>query len=90
MAEKNVSALPHKLTLDERSNLNMTGVREVISFDENIVVLKTDLGNLTVHGQHLQLKTLAPEGGKVTVNGEIHALVYEQPRSGGFFRRMFG
>lgn len=90
MAEKTVSALPHKLTLEERSALSMTGVREVVSFDENSVVLKTDLGSLTVHGQHLQLKTLAPEGGKVSVDGDIHALVYEQTRTGGFFRRMFG
>ena len=42
---------PHKLTLQERKSLTMTGVAEVISFDESLVVLNTSLGVLTVQGQ---------------------------------------
>lgn len=73
--------LPHGLTLNERSRLSMTGVSEVISFDDRTVVLHTSLGMLTVHGQQLQLRQLSPEGGKVAVDGKISALVYEEPRS---------
>ncbi len=54
--------LPHKLNLTQRKNLTMTGVTEVVSFDETAVVLKTGLGQLTVHGQGLQLKNLSLEG----------------------------
>ena len=86
---ENPAQLPHKLCLEERSQLTMTGVREVVSFDEAAVILVTDLGTLTVHGDRLQLKTLSPEGGKVSVSGDIRALAYEAPRSGGFFRRIF-
>lgn len=81
--------LPHKLTLNERKILNLTGVTEVVSFDENAVVLRTTLGNLVVQGDGLQLKTLSPDGGQVTVTGKVAALVYEEPKSGGFFRRLF-
>lgn len=80
------AALPHKLTLVERKNMTMTGVTEVISFDENAVVLKTGLGVLTVHGQGLQLKNLSVEGGQVAVEGTISAFVYEEPRGGGLRR----
>lgn len=86
MAETN---LPHTLSLKERRELTMTGVTEVVSFEENAVVLHTALGTLTVQGKGLQLKTLSLEGGQVAVDGDISALIYEEPHLGGW-RRLFG
>lgn len=89
MAEQ--QRLPHKLTLDERKSLTMTGVTEVVSFDENAVVLHTCLGTLVVQGRELQLKTLTLDGGNVAVEGQIGSLVYEEQRhSGGWLSRLFG
>lgn len=90
MQEQTIS-LPHKLTLNERKSLTMTGVKEVVSFDEDAVVLSTSLGTLTIHGQKLQLKNLSLDGGQVAVDGSIAALIYEEPRQerkglGRFFR----
>lgn len=84
--------LPHKLTLSQRNNLTMTGVTEVVSFDDSAVVLRTELGTLVVQGRDLQLKTLSTEGGQVAVDGNVAALVYEEPRNqnGGWMRRLFG
>lgn len=90
MAEDRM-ALPHKLTLNERKKLTMTGVTEVVSFDEEAVIVKTALGTLAIQGRQLQLKTLSLEGGQVEVEGSISALIYEEPRqSGGVLRRLFG
>ena len=90
MADQQLS-LPHKLTLNQRSSLTMTGVTEVVSFDENTVLVRTDLGTLTVQGQQLQLKTLSVEGGQIAVEGSISSLQYEEPRQqGGWVRRLFG
>lgn len=80
--------LPHKLQLNERTSLTMTGVAEVVSFDENTVVLQTSLGLLVIQGQQLQLKNLTLEGGQVAVEGSIRALAYEEPRQTGW-RRLF-
>lgn len=80
---------PHKLTLNERKSLTMTGVTEVVSFEESLVVLNTSLGVLTVQGQELKLKTLSLEGGQVAVDGQISALAYEQPREGGLWQRLW-
>lgn len=80
--------LPHKLQLNERTSLTMTGVAEVVSFDENTVVLQTSLGLLVIQGQQLQLKNLTLEGGHVAVEGSIRALSYEEPRQTGW-RRLF-
>lgn len=79
--------LPHRLTLNERRQLALTGVSEVVSFDENAVVLRTGLGTLVIQGQELQLKTLSLDGGQVAVDGQISALHYEEPRPGGSWLR---
>ena len=81
----------HSLSLRERQKLAVSGVTEVVSFDESGVVLRTALGTLLVQGQDLQLKTLSAEGGQVAVEGSISALVYEEPRNpGGWLRRLLG
>lgn len=84
-------AMPHSLTLHSRSRLTMTGVAEVVGFDENTVVLRTAMGTLMVQGRDLQLKALSPEGGNVVIEGTVSALHYEEPRSSaGWLRRLLG
>ena len=83
--------LPHSLSLAERNKLTMTGVTEVVSFEDNAVILRTSLGTLVVQGRDLQLKTLSLDGGQVAVEGTVTALVYEEPRAtGGWLRRLLG
>ena len=82
--------LPHRLTLAERNKLTVTGVTEVVSFEDREVVLQTGMGRLTVQGSQLQLKTLSLEGGQMEVEGSVSALVYEEARQGGWFSRLFG
>ena len=90
MAE-NQMTLPHRLTLNERRQLSMTGVSEVVSFDETGVVLRTELGLLVIRGQDLQLKTLSLDGGQVVVEGAVESLHYEDNRpTGSWFRRLLG
>ena len=83
--------LPHRLVLNERTALTVTGVREVTGFDEETVVANTDFGTLVVQGSGLKLKTLSPEDGQVTVTGQVSALIYEDTRpSRSLFQRLFG
>ena len=79
----------HKLCLNGRENLSVTGVTEVVSFEDSAVVLNTGMGTLVVQGAELQLKMLSLDGGQVAVDGRVSALVYEEPRkSGGWLRRL--
>lgn len=82
--------LPHRLNLSERNALTVTGVTEVVSFEESEVILQTGMGLLTVQGSQLQLKNLSLEGGQVELEGNVSALVYDEPRQGGWLRRLFG
>ena len=82
--------MPHELRLENRARRNVTGVREVESFDESAVVLHTAKGVLVIRGQSLHLQTLSIDGGQVAVDGTVDALVYEETqKQGGFFSRLF-
>ena len=81
---------PHNLSLESRKKLPLTGVTEIVSFDDTFILMRTPLGDLTVQGQQLQLKSLTPEGGNVTVQGQIDALSYEVSRTGSWLSRFFG
>lgn len=88
MAQQDI--FPHGLRLEDRKKLTMTGVTEVVSFDEEAVVVKTSLGVLVVQGQGLQLKTLSPEGGQIHINGSVSSFAYQEPKpTGGWLRRLF-
>ena len=81
----------HSVIIENREKLNMSGVLEVVGFDDETVILRTGAGNLLVQGRDLKLKNLSPEGGQVALEGLITALSYEQPRERtGFFRRFLG
>ena len=71
--------MPHRLSLSERKKLTVTGVKEVISFEETAVILQTCMGLLTVQGSQLQLKTLSLEGGQVEVEGTLSTYVSLYP-----------
>ncbi len=86
-----MSQIPHKVTLSDRKKLTVTGVSEVVSFDDTAVHMETSQGSLMVYGQQLRLKNLSPEAGQLELTGVVEALVYEQPRrKGGWLSRMMG
>ena len=82
---------PHRLTLDARRSLTVSGVTEIDSFDEAAVCLRTSRGPLTVRGRGLHLQQLSIGGGEVLVDGVVDAIIYEDDApAGGFFARLFG
>ena len=90
--EKKVVKKIHNIILEDRRILTVSGVSDVDSFDEEAVVLYTELGELTVKGGNLHMNKLNVETGEVSIEGDIESLSYrdESPRSsGGLFGRIF-
>ena len=81
----------HCIHIDNRQLMSVTGVRDVISFNEQEVQLMTDAGELRIDGNELHVTKLTLEDGQVTLEGEVIALEYaeEQEERGGLFSRMF-
>ena len=85
------TAVPHRLSLDNRAKLTLTGVEDVERFDEEEIVLSTSAGALIIKGQELHIEKLSLDGGEIHVTGRVDSLVYEAPHSaGGFFTRLLG
>ncbi len=73
----------HGATLVDRKRLSLTGVEDVDCFNEQIVVLRTPLGTLTVAGAGLNISRLSLEEGRVEIEGEVDALEYSGGKKGG-------
>ncbi|MBE3592193.1 MAG: sporulation protein YabP [Thermoanaerobacter sp.] len=85
---------PHNITIENREKISISGVTNVVSFDEETVILETDLGILTIRGQGLHINKLNLDDGQVSIDGEIINLNYSDKsgligKSGGFISRMF-
>ena len=89
--ERKINSMPHNIVLEDRKMLTISGVADVDSFDEETVIVFTDLGELTIRGTNLHINRLSVEVGELTVEGNIAALIYsdETPKSGGFFSKVF-
>lgn len=92
--EEKTGTRPHRLMMVNRSVLSISGIRDVVSFDENQVVLDTDMGLLTVKGKDLHVSRLTLEKGEVDVDGTVDSLAYssnESYRKAGesLFNRLF-
>ena len=84
MEEKISSGRLHRLVLSDRHTGSVTGVNDVVSFDENEIVLDTEMGLLTIRGKELHVKRLTLEKGELDLEGQVDSLNYS---SNGAFKR---
>lgn len=90
-----INSTAHKLTLEAREKLEVHGVTDVVSFDEQTVVLNTVCGGLVVDGASLHIHVLNIDQGVVTMDGRIDSVSYyetensEKNAKGGFFGKLF-
>lgn len=84
-------ARAHTLTLDDRCRLSVTGVDDVESFDETVIVMNTAKGDLIVRGSGLHIGKIALDAGELRVEGLVSDISYEEKAvHGGFWARLFG
>lgn len=82
------------LILENRKKLSISGVNDVLSFDDQIVIVDTELGLLTVKGGNLRINKLSIDTSEVIVEGEISDLSYndkehEHTKGGSLISKIF-
>ena len=84
--------LHHRLELDGRERLTVSGVEDVARFDETCIVMSTCVGELVVTGEGLHIGKLTLDGGELHVDGHIDSISYEEPAAGrtSLLSRLFG
>lgn len=81
------------LILENRKKLTISGVKDVLSFDDEVVVMETTLGLLSIKGEQLKINKLSIDTGDVVVEGEIGVLTYsdssKKEREGSLLGKIF-
>ncbi len=66
------------LILENREKLSISGVLDVLSFDDQVVMVETELGLLTIKGENLKINKLSIDTSEVIVEGDINSLSYSE------------
>lgn len=92
MALKDSNQAVQNLILENREKLSISGVIDVLSFDDQIVILETELGMLTIKGEDLRINKLSIDTQDVIIEGNIVSLSYsdkEERKSGNLLGKIF-
>lgn len=68
----------HSINIIDREKTEITGVIEVVSFDEETAILETTAGVIVLKGQNIHMSSLNLNTGEVGVEGYITALSYSE------------
>jgi len=80
------------IILENREKLSISGVNDVLSFDDQVIIMETELGLLTVKGENLKINRLNIDTSEVIVEGTINNLIYSEHQAkseGGFLSKIF-
>ena len=79
----------HKIILEQRERMEISGVEDVISFDECGIVLKTVMGILSVDGAELRIINLNVDAREIEISGKVSGVIYQgsQAPKGSFFKK---
>ncbi|MCP8618181.1 sporulation protein YabP [Salirhabdus salicampi] len=83
----------HRIKMVNRRSLEISGVKEVDSFDNEEFLMQTSMGYLVIRGENLHMKNLDVEQGIVSIKGRIYEISYIDDHQGekakGFFSKLF-
>lgn len=84
----------HTITMNERKNINITGVKKIDSFDNEEFLLETTMGYIIIKGETLEIIKLDTYQGNVSIKGKINSLVYmenlgKKEKEEGIFSKLF-
>ena len=86
-----LASLNHNITIQERKNIMITGVKKIDSFDNEEFLLETTMGNIVIKGSDLEIIKLDTYQGSVSIKGVITSLNYSDntKKEDGMFSKLF-
>ena len=82
--------LEHKVTIENRKAMSVSGVGQVVSYDEYRIVLRTDYGTLIIRGRDLVAGEISSATNTLKLTGRIETIQYKaaKDKSEGLLQRM--
>ena len=86
-----LASLNHNISIQERKNIMITGVKKIDSFDNEEFLLETTMGNIVIRGHELEIIKLDTYQGSVSIKGTINSLTYSDgtKKDEGVFSKLF-
>lgn len=84
----------HTITINERKNINISGVKKIDSFDNEEFLLETTMGYIVIKGETLEIIKLDTYQGNVAIKGKVNSLIYmenlgKNKSEEGIFSKLF-
>ncbi|MDD6323360.1 MAG: sporulation protein YabP [Bacilli bacterium] len=73
-----ITSLNHSITINERKNIIITGVKKIDNFDENEFFMETSMGSLVLKGEGLEIIKLDTYQGNVSIKGKVDSIAYQE------------
>ena len=92
--DNSINNYNHSISLLERKNLVITGVKKIENFDNYQFILETIMGFMVVKGEGLELVKLDTLSGNVSIKGTINNINYieensKKEKEDSIFSRLF-
>ena len=89
-----ITSSNHSITLNERKNLIITGVKKIDSFDDEEFLLETNMGYIVIKGEELEIIKLDTFQGNVSIKGRVNSFTYmdsstKKEKEDGIFSKLF-
>lgn len=92
--DKDIISSEHNISINQRKNMNITGVKKIENFDENEFLLETNMGYISIKGNNLEIIKLDTYQGNVSIKGKIDSFIYiensnKKEKNEGIFSKLF-
>lgn len=92
--DKDITSYNHVITMNERKNINISGVKKIDSFDNEEFLLETTMGYIVIKGEGLEIIKLDTYQGNVSIKGKVNSLIYmenlnKKEKEEGIFSKLF-
>lgn len=76
----------HSITVNDRRHSELTGIDDVLSFDDNSITMHSSLGDMVIEGEELKIDNFSADKGILSVSGKVNGVYYfgedDRKRSG--------
>ena len=81
------------IILENKEKLSISGVKDILTFDEEEIIIDTTLGILQIRGSNLKVEKLSVDSGEINANGIIDEMIYQKDqrkeKSGNILKSIF-
>ena len=86
-----IASFNHNITINERKNIIITGIKKIDSFDKEEFLLESTMGNIIIKGSELEIIKLDTYQGSVSIKGVVNSISYidSTKKEEGVFSKLF-